>query len=160
MPKKNPQAASELKHILSSVIKSLKASGDISQEDLLSFFEEDTLPIDIFTPKLGILESAVKYLHEQRQAGFSEIARKLNRDPRTIWASFAAAKAKHPSRFKITNEVGIPVKALANRNLSPLESVSLELSHLPYHQIAKLLHRDQRNIWNTVNKARKHEKRA
>ena len=154
------KSQAELKRALSSLVKSLKASGSISREELLSFFEEDMLPVDIFTSKLGILEAAVKYLHEQKAESFSSIARKLNRNPRTIWASFTAAKRKHPSRFRIEGEAGIPLKALAKRNLSPLESISLELSHLPYHQIAKLLHRDQRNIWNTVNKARKHEKRA
>ena len=154
------KSQAELKHALSSLVRSLKASGSISREELLSFFEEDVLPLDIFTSKLGILESAVKYLHEQRAESFSSIARKLNRNPRTIWASFAAAKRKHPARFRIKGETAVPVKALANRNLSPLESISLELSHLPYHQIAKLLYRDQRNIWNAVNKARRHEKRA
>ena len=118
------KSQAELKRALSSLVKSLKASGSISREELLSFFEEDMLPVDIFTSKLGILEAAVKYLHEQKAESFSSIAIKLNRNPRTIWASFTAAKRKHPSRFRIEGEAGVQAageSALAQLLISQLQ---------------------------------------
>lgn len=54
-----------------------------------------SLPLSIFTDRrLGMLEAAVVYLHEEQGLKFSKISDLLNRDNRTIWATYHKAKQK------------------------------------------------------------------
>lgn len=52
----------------------------------------------------------------------------------------------------------IPIEVLQDRNLGLLQSVTVYLKdkrNLTFHDIAKLLKRDDRTIWSTYNKAKK-----
>jgi hypothetical protein len=61
----------------------------------LSLTDEINLPITIFTNrKLGMLESAVVYLSEEKKLSFNQIAKLLNRDNRTIWSTYHKARGK------------------------------------------------------------------
>jgi predicted DNA-binding protein (UPF0251 family) len=61
----------------------------------LSKTDEISLPIEIFkNRKLGMLESAVLYLVDDLNLSFNKIAKMLNRDNRTIWATYHKAKKK------------------------------------------------------------------
>ena len=61
----------------------------------LSLTDEINLPITIFTNrKLGMLESAVVYLSEEKKLSFNQIAKLLNRDNRTIWSTYHKASGK------------------------------------------------------------------
>ncbi len=46
------------------------------------------IPIGIFLSDFGAAEILVKYLHEDKKLKFSEIARLINRDQRTIWVNY------------------------------------------------------------------------
>lgn len=53
------------------------------------------IPSQIFQNRsLSVLESLVKYLKEEKNLTYSEIARLLNRDDRTIWTVYARVKKK------------------------------------------------------------------
>ena len=58
--------------------------------------------LEVFVPtsvfrnrKLKVLEALVKYLKEQQGMRYSDIARLLNRDPRTVWTVYQKAKKRH-----------------------------------------------------------------
>jgi len=53
------------------------------------------IPSSIFQDrKLSVLEAMVEYFKEKKNLKYSEIARLLNRDDRTIWTSYQRAKQK------------------------------------------------------------------
>ena len=53
------------------------------------------LPVSVFTDKeLGPLESISKYLVENAKMEYSEIAKLLNRDSRSVWSCYRKSKLK------------------------------------------------------------------
>ncbi len=114
------------------------------------------IPTNIFNDKLGILESIVKYLKENKQFKLSEIAKLIERDQRTIWNTYDKAKKKYPKQFaEIDSEIKIPIEIFHNRNLGPLEILTIflkENKHMKFKDIANLLKRDPRTIWSSYNK--------
>ena len=123
---------------------------------------ELTIPITIFSKKLGALESITKYLKENLGLAYSEIAGILSRDERTIWTAYQKAKEKQSETIEIKKTlVFIPTSILENRKLTILEAVIVYLKKqgLRYSEIAKLLDRDQRNIWTIYSRAVRKTKR-
>lgn len=54
-----------------------------------------TIPSSIFRDReLSVLEAIVEYFKEKKQKKYSEIARLLNRDDRTIWTAYQRAREK------------------------------------------------------------------
>ena len=54
-----------------------------------------SLPVGVLKDRnIAILESIVEYLKDINNMKYSEIARLLNRDPRTIWTVYKRAKKK------------------------------------------------------------------
>ncbi|MFH1054119.1 MAG: hypothetical protein V1740_06905 [Candidatus Woesearchaeota archaeon] len=100
-----------------------------------------------------------KYLKEEFNLNYHEIGHLLNRDERTIWTCYnRTTKKKKESFKKYPDSVEIPIKAIANRDISILESIVLYLKDsrdLTYHQIALLLNRNDRTIWTVYNRAMK-----
>ncbi len=135
-------------------------------EEYIKKFEEKKgkkefeIPVNIFKQELSPLETVVKYLKENLNLPYKEIAISLNRSEKTVWQAYNFSRKKLPEKFSATiSEYKIPISILKNRDFSILESVvsHLKNSHsLTYHQIAVLLNRDDRTIW-TVNK-RKNQK--
>ncbi|MBR9677316.1 hypothetical protein GOV04_04195 [Candidatus Woesearchaeota archaeon] len=67
----------------------LVLTGEVSEK--LQF----SIPLDIFKNRsLGVLESITVYLKDTKGLKFSQIARALERDDRTIWATYHKAKKK------------------------------------------------------------------
>lgn len=54
---------------------------------------EHYLPLSIFSEKHSVLEAAVQHLRKQGLR-FSEIARLLGKDPRTVWTAWNRARQK------------------------------------------------------------------
>ena len=53
------------------------------------------IPSSVFQDReLSVLEAMVEYFKEKKQMKYSEIARLLNRDDRTIWTAYKRAKEK------------------------------------------------------------------
>jgi len=54
-----------------------------------------TVPSSIFQDReLSVLEAMAEYFREKKGMRYSEIARLLNRDDRTIWTAYKRAKVK------------------------------------------------------------------
>lgn len=140
------------------------------------FEEENSVPILIFdNDKLGALEAIVKYLKENRDLSFKKISILLNRNEKTVWATYFNAKKKLPGKFELERDylktckgkykkellwIRAPLSIFRDRKLSVLESVVkfLKEEHdLKYHEIAVLLNRDDRTIWTTYKRGLKKE---
>ena len=121
--------------------------------------ETQLLPISIFfNDDLSAFESITKYLKEEKNLRYSEIAKILNRDQRTIWCTYSKAKKKMQERLICSSEITIPVSYVSKRNLSVLETITTyckEELALSFNKISTLLKRDYRTIWTVYSRAQK-----
>jgi len=129
-----------------------------TEHELLSFFEHGTeplsIPVCIFSKKLSLLEAIVKYLKENREFGFAEIARLLNRAPSTISTTYAKGKKKMPRSFVISESKSVPISIIANRKVSTFEAIVLYLhKDNTITEIANLTKRDNRVVWDIHRRA-------
>jgi len=117
-----------------------------------------SIPVSIFIDKIGGLEALVKYLKENLELTYHEIALLLNRDDRTIWTAYNKSKIKMSEKLKVTKTlVYIPTSIFKNRELTIFEAIVVYLKEkeMKFSEIADLLSRDQRNIWTIHNRATK-----
>jgi hypothetical protein len=120
--------------------------------------EELNLPLSIFdNQELSALETICKYLREEKNYRYSKIASLLNRDQRTIWVTYRKAAKKRESHLTIADSIiTLPITIFQNRNMSVLEAIVGHLKdnyNLKYSEIARLIRRDERNIWAIYRKA-------
>src|SRR3989344_1374876 len=111
--------------------------------------EKERVPVTIFTNEVGGLEALCKYLKENRNMKYCEIARMLQRSDRTIWTAYKKAVEKYNVKIHENyNDIYIPYEKLRDRTFTILESVIIYLRemNLKYSEIARLLERDQRNV--------------
>ncbi|MBU1199207.1 MAG: hypothetical protein KJ685_05220 [Nanoarchaeota archaeon] len=86
------------------ILKSLKEKHDLNSTELIELISPQdknaiTIPIQILQNRqYGVLESTVVYLKDEIGLKYSEIARALNRDDRTIWTVYNNAKKKNKRR--------------------------------------------------------------
>ncbi len=107
-------------------------------------------------------------MKENLEMSYHEIAQILNRNDRTIWTAYKKATEKQPEPINLEKTlitlptiklekifIVIPVSIFENKKLTVLESIIIYLKRegLKYSEIAKLLNRDQRNIWTIYSKA-------
>jgi len=113
-----------------------------------------TIPLNIFSAKLGALEAITKYLKENLNLSYIKISAILNRNQRTIWTAYHKSQQKNPKPLKSEGKT-ILLAVFKNKKLTVLESLILQLrkQNLKYVEIAKLLNRDQRNIWTIYSRA-------
>jgi len=119
---------------------------------------ELSIPATIFSREIGSLEAITKYMKENLEMNYNEIAKELNRDQRTIWTAYKKAKEKQKEIIEIKKTlVFLPTYILRNRKLTTLESIVdyLKKKGLKNSEIAELLDRDQRNIWTIYSRAEK-----
>jgi predicted transcriptional regulator len=112
------------------------------------------IPLSLFSNrKLGVLEVTVKYLKENQNMKYSEIAKILNRDERTIWTTYSKAVKKNKELFTAKKDITISVSIFTNRNLAPLKALitSLKNKGMNLTQISKKLNRSYKTIWTTYN---------
>ncbi|MBN1156147.1 hypothetical protein JXA85_00890, partial [Candidatus Woesearchaeota archaeon] len=103
----------------------------------------------VFNSDLSPLESLVLYLHEQGELRLSEVARRLNRDQRTIWITLRNAKLKKV-KLDLKSKVYLPIRILSDRRLSILEHICVQLKEkngLRFNEIALLLNKAPNTIW-------------
>ncbi len=146
------------KELLQVIIGKLKDNYKISRKEIIETIskEEIEIPVSIFKKEIGALESVTKYMKENLNMNYSEIARELGRDERTIWTSYKKAKEKQKETIKIDEETTfMPISIFNNKKLTILESIILYLKEkgMKYSEIGELLNRDQRNIWTIYSRA-------
>ncbi|MFH1399347.1 MAG: hypothetical protein ABIG95_04525 [Candidatus Woesearchaeota archaeon] len=121
---------------------------------------DDVVDVSIFNnAELSILEAVCKYLKEQRGLRYSKIGVLLNRDQRTIWVTYHNAVRKREKPLEVgDSECKIPLVIFKDRKLSVLECLVAFLKEkygLRYSEIARLIKRDERNIWGVYHRAKK-----
>jgi DNA-binding CsgD family transcriptional regulator len=122
--------------------------------DINELVSEEAIPVCVFSGELSSLEATVKYLKEEKAKRYVEIARLLNRDQRTIWVTYSKARKKVPNKLRITRGPSVPIAALADRKLSTLEAIVLDLKSAGYDlkTIARLLNKHYQTIWTTYRR--------
>ena len=147
----------EKETIINQLIKAVQEEYKVSRRDVLSLIRKEIeIPINTFSKELGALESIVKYMKENLNMKYNEIAKELGRDERTIWTAYKKATEKQKEPFKIKRtEIIIPVSIFKDERLTILESIILYIKEkeMKFSEIAKLLERDQRNIWTIYSRA-------
>ena len=116
------------------------------------------IPLGIFNQKVSPAEALCKYLKENKEFKFSEIAEIINRDQRTVALNYRNAIKKKKEKMKIAEgELFISVKVFADRRLSVLESVVEHLKNkgLKNLEIAEILNKDSKNVWTLHSRAKK-----
>ena len=147
--------------LLKELITGLKEELGLKEVLNLVKKEEFEIPTSIFNKKTGSLEAIVKFLKENKSLSNTKIASLLKRSQKTIWATYQKAKKKHPESFEVEKaEFFIPLKTLNQRILSVLESIVWYLKQtydLSFHEIAKILQRNDRTVWTVYQRAKKKE---
>ena len=159
------------------ILRRLLQEKGIREEDLASFLvrekdelqrilqrisrEEIRIPLTLISQQqLRSLEAICQYLRDTRALTYAQIATLLNRDPSTIWTSCSVADKSGIKLSIPADDFSIPLKILADRKLSVLESVVVYLREHGYKpfQIADLLKRDQRviaTVWQRAQRKRR-----
>ena len=95
-------------------------------------------------------------MKENLKMSYVEIAEELNRDERTIWTAYKKAKEKQPKPLEIKEtDLVLSVTIFKDRKLTILEStiVYLKEKGIKYSEMARLIDRDQRNVWTLYSRA-------
>ncbi|MBI4116749.1 hypothetical protein HY449_03320 [Candidatus Pacearchaeota archaeon] len=142
------------------VIKEIRKKYKINRSEILELSEvkKISIPATIFSEKMGILESLVKYMKENLEMSYKEIAEEINRDERTIWTSYKNAVEKQKEVIEETEtNITIPLSIFKDSKSTILESIVVYLKEngMRYSEIGELLNRDQRNIWTIYDRAAK-----
>ena len=155
----------DFKTALKSLVDYLEQEKGFSSDEIIRLIVKEKKPKDvkiptcIFNGKLSALETIVKYLKENLDLKYSNIAKLLNRNDRTIWTTYSNSRKKFSKRFVVkSNKFFIPVSILSNRSFSVLESIVYYLKdnlNLRYSQIALMLHRDPRTVWTVYNRRKR-----
>lgn len=88
---------SEIGKLLSRDQRTIWSTYNRAQKKLKDTFSSESdflIPLEIFDSKKSIFESLVIFLHDSQNQKFSEIAKILNKDPRTIWTTYNRGKKK------------------------------------------------------------------
>ena len=136
--------------------KLLELMNKPKQELVRLLLEKDDIliPVSVFSSQYGPLESVVKYLSEKKKLSIKEIALRLNRSDRTIWATYYAAKRQAiliPTKSRII----IPLSILSKESSSILESLVYYLHDfhsMRFIDISHLINRDIRTVWTCYNR--------
>lgn len=117
------------------------------------------IPVGIFSNKfLSTLEAVVKYMKENLKLRFVAIADNLNRNSKTIWATYRNASKKMPDKFSdCSEEIVVPFSVFSDRKYSTLESLVIHLKKMAMsnREIAKALNLDDSTIWTIASRAKK-----
>ncbi len=129
----------------------------ISKREVIEALNEKEIliPVGIFSKDLGALEAITKYMKENLNMSYSEIAERLERNERTIWTSYKKSSEKARCGFELKEKgAEIPLHIFKNKDLTVLETAVsyLKEKEFKFSEIAKLLGRDQRNIWTIYSR--------
>ena len=95
----NKEISIELNRSDKTISQSYTSSKDKHPEKFEVLESKFYIPISILKNRdLSILENLVKYLHEHFGMNYSEIGRKMKRDPRTIWTVYNRSNVKGGGR--------------------------------------------------------------
>ena len=144
-------------------INSLQSESTLSFDEVLRILKkrnEDkktkTIPVSVFNRKISSLETIVKYLKENHNLSYKEIAFLLNRNYAPIAITYRNSIKKYSSKLKEKHSEKIPISIFSNKKLSVLENIIVYLKEtlgLSYRKISVMIQRDERTIWTCYNRA-------
>ena len=152
---------------INTFVQAILEKNDISFNKLVEILRQKRgektvikVPCCIFKERsLGILEALTKYMKEDLDLKYKEIASLLNRDNRVIWMTYNNARKKLKKRLAADKEtIWIPVFIFTDKKFGLLESLTRYLKEdieMTNHQIARALNRDNRTIWTSYSRAKK-----
>jgi hypothetical protein len=122
------------------------------------------IPLSIFNPYLGALESIVKYMREELLLDYNTIAGILGRNAGPIGVAYRRTRQKLKGALDISSKESIPFEALRakeNYGLSVFESLAYHLAKKGYdwHEIAGIMHRHDKTVWTILDRAKKKMRR-
>ncbi|MBI2550476.1 hypothetical protein HYV83_04835 [Candidatus Woesearchaeota archaeon] len=150
--------------IIKKAVEELCARLGLTEKEVLQLLKErkDTvqIPVSIFSNKaLSGLELVCKYLKDELGIRISDIARLLSRDYRTVWTTYFMAGRKLKARLSVPkSDYFFPTLILTDRKLSVLEAIVAYLKDelgLRFSEVARALHRDQRNVWTVYSRTKR-----
>ncbi len=156
---KEPYSLQILKLILEDLQKN---HGITPQEAINNLSSKKTqtklqVPLSIFVQQITVLEAVIKYLKEKYGLRITDIARMLNRNPRSVWGSYRRTQKKHPlSLPEDPKSLLISIDEFCSPTFSPSESLVMHLKdahNMRFSDIAGILHRDSRTIWALYSNA-------
>jgi hypothetical protein len=150
-------------NMLKLLLEHLQNHYNIAPDDALRSItekEEFCVPLSVFERfELTFLEALIKYLHENQNMRFSEIAKSLNKNPVSVWGCYKKSKTKHPNQFSVDLSKGeVPLVIFTKEKFTISEALVHYLStekKMRYIEIAQLLHRDSRTVWSLAKRALK-----
>lgn len=118
------------------------------------------IPLSIFNPHLGALESIVKYMREELLLDYGTIAGMLGRKEGPVGVTYRRSKRKMPCPLDASSKESIPFEALrvnSRHGLSVFESLAYHLARQGYdwHETARLLHRHDKTVWTVLDRAKR-----
>jgi len=152
---------------INTFVQAILEKNDISFNKLVEILRQKRgektvikVPCCIFKERsLGILEALTKYIKEELDLGYNEIASLLNRDNRVIWRTYSNAGKKLKKRLAVDKKtIWIPISIFTDKKLGLLESLTKYLREdieMTNYQIAGALNRDNRTIWTSYSRAKK-----
>jgi len=152
---------------INTFVQAILEKNDISFSKLVEILRQKRgektvikVPCCIFKERsLGILEALTKYIKEELDLGYNEIASLLNRDNRVIWRTYSNAGKKLKKRLAVDKKtIWIPISIFTDKKLGLLESLTKYLREdieMTNYQIASALNRDNRTIWTSYSRAKK-----
>lgn len=149
--------------LLAIVVDHLKRKG-LSEQEIIakisksSSGESIVIPANIFAAMLSPAEALVKYLKEEFELGYNEIASLINRDERGLWGSYNRAMKKMPQQFTIKEaKFVIPISIFKQRKYSILEAAVrylVENHNLTTYKISHILNKKPSTIWSVYNRVK------
>jgi parallel beta-helix repeat protein len=145
------------KKIVDLLINEIKRKNRLNNREIREIVGIDKdIPVNIFSGALGELEAIVKYLKENLYMNYKEISVLIGRDERTVWTAYDNAKKKDKKSFWIhEKDIFVPIREF-KKNLTIFEALVLYLrkqKELGFNEIARMINRDQRNVWATYKRA-------
>ena len=148
--------------LLKMLLRSLYQEQGLQLPELIHVFQEArqeaSIPLSIFSSSLDPAEALYKFLKENESLSFQEIAARLHRGHKSIWATYQRSGKKKKQVFLIQDEkYFLPFSIFTKRKYSLLESVVFYLNsvhRLSNQQIAKLLHRTPNTVAVLMKRAR------
>ncbi|MBN1544654.1 hypothetical protein JW898_04280 [Candidatus Woesearchaeota archaeon] len=156
-----PRSTAESHELLKSIIHFMRQKQQLSLQELISIYAEvipeEAVPVSIFSHDLSPSESLCRFLKENRNLTFHDIAALLNRDDRSIWTSYTRAAKKSRQQFTTSDDdLMIPLSIFQDRSMSILEHVvdHLKTEHkLSNSGIARLISKNPSSIATVANRA-------
>jgi hypothetical protein len=131
----------------------LKQAGKLAKQR-----KKQEVPVSIFTNKLTVLESLVKFFVEVKGEPLCKVGLRLNRSEKQLWHTYNNAKKKFSGALPIKSSVYVPESVFTDRRVSPTEGLVVflrEIAKMKFSEISFLLNRNEKTVWTSYSRAKK-----